>query len=263
MARRKAGGGPNQASSNAIDPMVSKLDPLLILGAMATGRERTSKSKGAKGLAPAMDFGVCSLTAQMGPKAFESFQKEELVPVLVDANDSSQIEKKVAQWSGRSKPISATTLAVQVPRTKLGDLARLAAVRYVEASHRLKPHCDLAHVSTGLIQAGQRSVSQAGAGVLVGVVDTGIDASHRAFWAGSQSRIVDYLDQTSGKHYTQADITADAARDSSDEVGHGTHVAGMAAGNGGGSTGLRFAGVAPKADLAVVKTTFPPPLANG
>ncbi|MFI5457208.1 MAG: hypothetical protein ACHRXM_17320 [Isosphaerales bacterium] len=236
MAKRTEGESRIRVSSKAIDTMVSKLDPFLILGALATGRERTGKTRGAKGQATEatgpvsahpgplehMELGIRSLTAQMGPTALESFQKEDLVPVLVDSHDPGQVEKKVEQWNGRSKPISATTLTVHVPRTKLGDLARLAAVKYVEASHRLKPHCDLAHVSTGLILAGQRTVSQTGAGVLLGVVDTGIDAAHRAFWTGSQSRIIDYLDQVSGKHHSQAEITAGAASTSADEVGHGT-----------------------------------------
>jgi hypothetical protein len=170
VAKRTEGESRIKASSKAIEAMVSKLDPFLILGALATGRERAGKTRGAKGLAtdagpvsahpgplPHMELGIRSLTAQMGPKALESFQKEDLVPVLVDSDTPGQVEKKVEQWNGRSKPISATTLSVHVPRTKLGDPARLAKVKYVEASHRLKPHCDLAHASTGLILAGQRT----------------------------------------------------------------------------------------------------------
>ena len=251
MAKRTDGRSRDRAASKAIDTMLSKLDPLLILGALSAGQEKLGKSKGGR----EVEF-PGSLTAQMGPKALERFQKEDLVPVLVDAGDPDQVGKKVKQWNGRSWSVSATTLTVHVPRTRLDDLARLAAVRYVEASHRLKPHCDFAHASTGLLLAGQRTVPQTGAGVIVGVVDSGIDSAHRAFWTGSQSRIIDYLDQESGKHHSQAEISAGAASASADEIGHGTHVAGIAAGNGGGSAGLKYAGVAPNADLAVVKTTF-------
>lgn len=252
MAKRTDGRSRDRAASKAIDTMVSKLDPLLILGALSPGREKLAKGKGGK----EVGFVVGTLTAQLGPKALEQLKKEDLVPVLVDAGDPDQVQKKVEQWNGRSWSVSATTLTVHVPRTRLADLARLAAVRYVEASHRLKPHCDFAHASTGLLLAGQRTVPQTGAGVIVGVIDSGIDSAHRAFWTGSQSRIIDYLDQESGKHHSQAEISAGAASASADEIGHGTHVAGIAAGNGGGSAGLKYAGVAPKADLAVVKTTF-------
>jgi subtilisin family serine protease len=197
MAKRTDGRSRDRAASKAIDTMLSKLDPLLILGALSAGREKLGKSKGGR----EVEF-PGSLTAQMGPKALERFQKEDLVPVLVDAGDPDQVGKKVKQWNGRSESISATTLAVHVPRTRLDDLARLAAVRYVEASYRLQPHCDFAHASTGLFLAGQRTVPHTGAGVIVGVVDSGIDSAHRAFWTGSQSRIIDYLDQESGKHHS-------------------------------------------------------------
>ncbi len=145
MAKRAEGRSRDRASSKAIDTMLSKLDPLLILGALSAGREKLGKGKGGR----EVEFAVRSLTTQMGPKALERFQKEDLVPVLVDAGNPDQVRKKVEQWNGRSESISATTLTVHVPRTRLEDLARLAAVRYVEASYRLQPHCDFAHASTG------------------------------------------------------------------------------------------------------------------
>src|SRR5262249_54717170 len=102
MAKRAEGGSRERAPSKAkaIDTMVSKLDPLLILGALSPGREKLGKGKGGKGF----EFAVRTLTAQMGPKALESFQKEDLVPVLVDAKDPAQVEKKIEQWDGRSQP---------------------------------------------------------------------------------------------------------------------------------------------------------------
>ena len=42
----------------------------------------------------------------------------------------------------------------------------------------MKPTCDLAHRSTGLVVAGSTTVSETGKGVLVGVIDTGIDITH-------------------------------------------------------------------------------------
>ena len=99
-------------------------------------------------------------------------------------------------------------------------------------------------------------VPQTGKGVLIGVVDSGIDAAHPAFWKGSDSRIVDYLDQETGQHYDRSAINSGKAAASPDVAGHGTHVAGIAAGNGDGSPDGRWRGVAPEADLAIVKTTM-------
>jgi subtilisin family serine protease len=102
-------------------------------------------------------------------------------------------------------------------------------------------------------------VTQTGKGILVGVVDTGIDVAHPAFrrpGQGEKTRIVDYLDQFRDVRFTAAQIDAGAASGSTDTIGHGTHVAGIAAGNGAGSPGSSLRGVAPEADLAVVKSTL-------
>ena len=177
----------------------------------------------------------------------------------MDAHDTAAVQQTVEALEGAARPITASTLLVHVPRTRLRDLAAASAVRYVEASVRLKPHTDRAHRSAGLIRTGSaRTVPQRGAGVLVGVIDTGIDTTHPAFKNGGLSRIVQYLDQTPDPDVTfdSAAINGGLAAAAPDEIGHGTHVAGIAAGNGGGSTGGAFAGVAPEADLAIVKTTF-------
>jgi serine protease AprX len=72
-----------------------------------------------------------------------------------------------------------------------------------------------------------------GAGEVVGVVDSGIDAEHPDF-AG---RV--------------ADVAAVEGASEVDEVGHGTHVAGIAAGDGAASDG-KVRGMAPEAKLAVL-----------
>ena len=144
----------------------------------------------------------------------------------------------------------------KVPRSKLKSLASSAKIGYIEASTRLKPTCDMAHISTGLIVNGSPTVPQTGNGVLVGVIDTGIDVNHPAFKSAGSTRIVNYLNQETGDEFSHADIDAGNANSAVDSIGHGTHVAGIAAGNGGGSTSNIWRGVAPQADLAIVKTTF-------
>ena len=132
-----------------------------------------------------------------------------------------------------------------MPRKRLADLARIEGVRYVEASYPLRPHCDQAHLASGLIIATKRTVPQTGAGVLIGVVDTGIDVSHPAFRFNNATRLVNYLDQTLNGEYDAAAINGGKASASPDLVGHGTHVAGIAAGNGAESGhGVSYAGVA-------------------
>jgi len=132
-----------------------------------------------------------------------------------------------------------------------------------------------------------------GKGVIIGIIDSGIDISHPCFRLGGPmtftSRILSYWDQdllpvdannrtgpptdllgvsthTYGVHFDknaiESLINTRAKCPSRDCLGHGTHVTGIAAGNGNGGEGLppaipkpkfNFAGVAPEADIVVVK----------
>lgn len=116
--------------------------------------------------------------------------------------------------------------------------------------------------------------SLSGTGVLVGIVDSGIDYAHPDFCrADGTSRIVALWDQSIdtenppqgyalGTLYTEVQINAaleERQRSSQrstvpsiDLSGHGTHVAGIAAGNGKASEG-RYRGVAYDSELLVVK----------
>jgi subtilisin family serine protease len=107
-----------------------------------------------------------------------------------------------------------------------------------------------------------------GEGVLIAVIDTGIDYLHPDFIYEDGTSKIDYLwDQTIagnspepflfGAEYSNADINqAIANNDSSlsqDTNGHGTLVAGIAAGRGRANP--QYVGVAPGSELIVVKLT--------
>jgi serine protease AprX len=86
-----------------------------------------------------------------------------------------------------------------------------------------------------------------GSGVGVAVVDTGVAGYLPDFYSAGQSRVI------------ASAVTNPCAMDADDHVGHGTHVAGLIAGNsvGYGSTALsgRYMGVAPKANIVSVKVS--------
>lgn len=109
-----------------------------------------------------------------------------------------------------------------------------------------------------------------GSGVLIGIIDTGIDYTNPVFIKqDGTTKIVSIWDQTLttgiapvvaefGSEYNSEQINQALASEnpyeivpSLDEIGHGTMLAGVAAGNE--VTAENFAGVAPESDLIIVK----------
>ena len=109
-----------------------------------------------------------------------------------------------------------------------------------------------------------------GRGVLIGIIDTGIDYTHKAFInKDGTTKIASIWDQTIqnenlqqgiyyGTEYTREQINSALLSNdprsivpSNDEIGHGTFLAGIAAGNE--DLNNDFTGVAPDAELIVVK----------
>jgi len=89
-----------------------------------------------------------------------------------------------------------------------------------------------------------------GKNVIVGIVDTGIDSTHPAF-AGRIQRIWDQTLKGSGvpEGAYGAELLPQKLAASTDTIGHGTHVSGIAAGDT-----TTYPGVAPKAEYIIVKT---------
>ena len=135
----------------------------------------------------------------------------------------------------------------------------------------LAQQTDGVHSETGVDRV-RSEFGLTGSGALVAVLDRGLDVEHPDFQnADGTTRVVALLDLTDnsganapdnpwgvGTAYTRAEIDAALAAGTRlatrDAVGHGTASAGIAAGNGRASDGL-YAGVAPDADLVIVKFT--------
>jgi subtilisin family serine protease len=138
-----------------------------------------------------------------------------------------------------------------LPLASLDALTEDPAVQRVKPSRYLRPGMDMAATRVKL-PAFKTTTGLTGKGVIVGVVDSGIDPNHPAF-AGRILRIWDQNltgpgvpEGGYGLEVMGANLTASRDRD-----GHGTHVAGIAAGRD-----ATYGGVAPEADLIVVQTDF-------
>jgi len=126
-------------------------------------------------------------------------------------------------------------------------------------------------------QSVREQTQTSGQGVVVGIVDTGVDLSHgdlrtaegktRVAWLLDVSRSPQHLQgdleeaygcnlQPGCAIYAAADLDALGSNDVSgdeptDDVGHGSHVASLAAGNGLASSTPRYIGVAPEATYVI------------
>lgn len=188
--------------------------------------------------------------------------------------DISVIRELVASNGGSFKYSSGNIAAVKIAPSELGKIMSDPAIKRMEAyPNRLKPLSDTMLIQTNVIpvHAGTAPLPQAydGDGVIVGIIDTGIDFIHPDFRdSAGNSRIKFLWDQNQplaantplpynyGQEWTNTDIDGGLAAAHNDEAygGHGTHVAGIAVGNGN-ATGT-YKGVAPKADIIAVAIDF-------
>ena len=170
-------------------------------------------------------------------------------------------------------------ITAEVPVTAIEQLTRSDAFEVLEAGRTVAVSHDssMKAIRANLVRQvnGGNWTGSAGQGVIVAIYDTGLDYFHDDFLdANGQTRVLALWDQTAqfgpapagfsyGRLCTQNQIQqAITAQDNAscpqaDFNGHGTHVTGSAAGDGSavGSGGVpfAFAGVAPLADLMIVK----------
>lgn len=144
-----------------------------------------------------------------------------------------------------------TVRTASVPLTMIGELSQQDSVRRIIGARYLRPLMDVAQARAGVPPLVQRTGLK-GRNVLIGIIDSGIDAQHPAFG----QRVLRIWDQTlPGSGVTGApygsELSAAQFQTSRDTHGHGTHVASIAAGDD-----ALFPGIAPAADLIIVKTDF-------
>lgn len=210
-------------------------------------------------------------TAQKSQRAG---QEQQNIQLFV-AGDAAEITATVAQLGGTVLISTSNILSVEIPSDKVGELSANSSVERIEIGQRYKllNNESKKHMGVDKIQAGNlpNGIRYDGEGVIVGIIDSGIDFRHPDFCNPTdktKSRVLYLWDQTAtgtstdykyGKEYTQDQINKNIAGTASDithkdKNGHGTHVAGTAAGNG--SAISNYGGMAPKADLIIVGLDF-------
>ena len=169
-------------------------------------------------------------------------------------------------------------------KSQILKLSEIPEITYMEMPKRLFFYVDKGRAASCISPLQSSSVSGRqkllGNGVLVAVLDSGIDYFHPDFRnRDGSSRILRIWDQTAawqpdqihlsryqtGREYTKEQIDQALEQSSREEAlqivpvtdgtvsGHGTAVASIAAGNGRGSQGEQYRGVAPESSLLIVK----------
>ena len=184
---------------------------------------------------------------------------------------NGDISSVIEGLSGYAEMLTCNYAVITIPAENIEKLYNYNEIEYFELPKTVTRLLLQERNSTGVnfVQS-EASYNLTGNGVLVGIIDSGIDYTHKDFINDDgTTRILSLWDQTvngnppegffGGTEYSQSQINEAINSDMPIEIvpeadifGHGTAVAGIAAGNGRTSGGIER-GVAPKSEIAVVK----------
>lgn len=173
---------------------------------------------------------------------------------------------------------SSGIMTAMVPVKALRQVAGLPGVKRMEAGKKVRKYMDEGAGIAGvnLPDTTFPRSANTGKGVIVATIDSGIDLNHPDFKdSNGVSRVLAVWDHTQdpvdvsyrasnpagfsyGAEWTQQQIgNGTASQYTFDHDGHGTHVAGTAAGSGAAPhAGGPYTGIAPEASIIVVKFDF-------
>lgn len=181
--------------------------------------------------------------------------------------DNANFKSKGGFINSTSKGIVTSS----IPVNRLNELIEVEGILYIQIAEKAERTMDAARNATWVnwVHQGQQ-LPQAyfGTGVVIGIIDKGFDYTHPNFYDGTGAnnyRVKRVWEQSSptsnppsgfsyGRELTTQTAIINAQRDEINQS-HGTHVAGIAGGAGGG-VNTTFTGVAPQSDLVFVSTNM-------
>lgn len=206
--------GVTSLSGTGVDPDLRRIDPAVLLRENAPG-----------------------MAAPMGSSGTEGKEAPPLSVFIRLSADDDALPEQVQNLGGTARKILPRIYAARLPADVTRYLSHRPSVLYIEADRIVRPLLDESRpaVAADLVQQGSPPLPQPflGNGTIVGIVDTGLDGDHPDFTGR--------IDHT---------FAIPGLNPLLDTDGHGTHVTGIAAGDGSASSG-KYTGMAPGARLFI------------
>ena len=227
------------SSLTALSLLVVSLSPLTSVFAASNAGQKSPKQQRRE--------------SKVAPELSEKAASTQMVRVIVQTKGQPNAaqDDAVTRKGGRRRQTFAAldAMTVDVPANAVAELAAREDVAYVSPDRQVRAEMDVTRETTGAsqVQAGVSGVpGLTGKGVGIAIIDSGISAAHPDFQKNRKSRVVAAVNFTG----SSTNASSEGDRD-----GHGTGVAGVAAGNGAASTGYagNYAGIAPEANLIDLK----------
>lgn len=163
------------------------------------------------------------------------------------ATGDQSLPEKIKELGGTATRVHDRLYTGSIPRDSTRYISHWPEVAYIEGAKQARPMLDVSRpdVHADTVQSGTGlPAAYTGAGTYMGIVDTGLSSGHADFFENGDPSLPRVV------HWYPNPVSA-----GTDTEWHGTHVAGIAAGNGFLSGGL-YTGMAPDSELLVAKTTF-------
>ncbi|MBU4484858.1 S8 family serine peptidase, partial [bacterium] len=189
------------------------------------------------------------------------------ISVFIKCNNLVEVKEQISKMNGSVHSTIGNIITAKIPIQLVDQISKMKGVVSFETSQLVEVTVAKAAEEIHADYEYQHQKFESvytGKGVIVGIVDTGIDYTHSDFFdASGKTRILYLWDQTHkpasgfsapsevessyGIECQQEDLT-NGRCPSIDRRGHGTHVAGIAAGGDD-----EYQGIAPDAKLIIVK----------
>lgn len=188
-------------------------------------------------------------------------EKNNIEIIIISGDTPENLKKFVDGLGGEYEDLGHGFGILTIDITKIIDVSKNPSIQYFELPKSLYT-TDSSSNRAACVQSAQTAFGLDGKGVLIGIIDSGIDYTHPAFRNDDGTTRIEYIyDLSLGKVVYNKEKINEALKSSNpfsvvpskDTNEHGTHVAGIAC--AGGKINKQYYGVAPNSSIAIIKCT--------